>query len=69
MNKLYGFFAGAMCGALVGAAASLLFSPSSGRDLKAEALGRWEAALAEARSEMLRTQQQLQMQFESMRAG
>jgi gas vesicle protein len=69
VNKLFGFMAGIVCGAVVGAAASLIFSPGSGRDLKAEAVNRWEAALTDARAEMLRTQQQLQSQFEAMRSA
>jgi gas vesicle protein len=69
MNKVFGFLAGAMCGAVVGAAASLFFTPTSGSDLRAQAASRWEMALSEARSEMERTQRELQTQFEQMRTA
>lgn len=68
MNKVVGFLAGALSGAVVGAAASFLFTPSSGRDLRTEARMRWQNAVAEARNEMQRTEQELQTQFEHMRS-
>lgn len=69
MNKLFGFVAGAVCGALVGASASLLFTPQSGEDLRARAVARWETALAEARGEMRRTQMELNAQFDQLKAA
>jgi gas vesicle protein len=69
MNKLFGFLAGAVCGAMVGASASLLFTPQSGEDLRARAVARWETALAEARSEMRRTQMELNAQFDQLKAA
>ena len=69
MNKLFGFVAGALCGAIVGATASLLFSPQSGEDLRAQAVARWESALSEARGEMQRTQHELEAQFTRLKAA
>lgn len=69
MNKLLGFVAGTICGAVVGATASLLFTPQSGEDLRAQAVARWEEALLEARSEMVRTQHELEARFEQMKAA
>ena len=69
MNKLFGFMAGAMCGAVVGATASLLFTPESGEDLRAPAVARWEAALTEARNEMQRTQLELETQFTQLKTA
>lgn len=68
MNKLFGFLAGAMCGAVVGAAATLLFTPASGEQLRADAINRWEEALREARQAMEETQRELETQFEQMRS-
>ncbi len=69
MNKLFGFIAGAMCGAVVGATASLLFTPESGEDLRARAVARWEAALQDARNEMERTQRELETQFTQLKTA
>lgn len=68
--KFFSFVAGLMSGSLVGAAAALLLTPKSGPALQAEARARWEQTLAEAEQARLRTQQELEMQFERMkRAG
>lgn len=64
MKKATRFLSGAVCGAVIGAAASLLFTPTSGQDLRAKARARWEDAIAEAQSEMERTQQELAQQLE-----
>ena len=66
MKRLFGFFAGAVAGTVVGAAASLVFTPTSGADLRAEAAARWDAALGEARSAMERTQEDLQKQYKQI---
>lgn len=69
MNRLFGFLAGALCGAVVGATAALLLTPASGQQLRADVVGRWEEALAEARQAMEETRQQMQAQFEQMQKG
>jgi gas vesicle protein len=66
MNKLFSFLAGALCGAVVGATAALLLAPASGTELRADMVGRWEEALAEARQAMEETRHQMQTQFEQM---
>ena len=66
MKKLFGFVAGAVAGTVVGAAASLVFTPQSGADLRAEAAARWDAALSEARSAMERTQEDLQKEYKQI---
>jgi len=69
MNKFFSFLAGAFCGAIVGATAALLLTPSSGQQLREDAISRWEEALAEARQAMEETRQELQAQFEQMQKG
>ncbi len=69
MNKIFSFLAGALCGAIVGATAVLLLTPSSGQQLRDDAVARWEEALAEARLAMEETRQELQAQFEQMQKG
>lgn len=69
MNKLFNFLAGSLCGAIVGATAALLLTPSSGQQLREDAISRWEEALTEARLAMEETRQELQAQFEQMQKG
>jgi gas vesicle protein len=69
MSKIFNFLAGALCGALVGATAALLLTPASGRQLREDAVARWEEALAEARQAMEETRRELQAQFEQMQKG
>ncbi len=67
MSRFFSFTAGAMCGALLGAAAVLLLTPSSGSDLLASARGHWENALAEGRKAMEARQKELEAQFDQMK--
>jgi gas vesicle protein len=69
MNKVLSFTAGAICGAIVGAAAALLLAPESGQELRSDVAKRWEDALAEAKQAMEDTRQDLQSQFEQMQKG
>lgn len=69
MNRMMSFLAGLLTGALVGATTALLLAPSSGEDLRAEMVGRWEEALTEARQAMEETRLQMQAQFEQMKQG
>ena len=64
VNRVMSFFAGALCGALVGSVTALLLTPASGETLKAEAAERWEEAMREARSAMVARRQQLEAEFE-----
>jgi len=69
MNKMLSFTAGAICGAIVGAAVALLLTPGSGQELRSDVVKRWEKALAEAKQAMEDTRQDLQTQFEQMQKG
>lgn len=60
MNKLFSFFAGVMCGSVVGAVAILLTTPASGAELTAEAQRRW----LEAQAEFKRTEEETRLQLE-----
>ena len=65
MNKLMGFMAGAVCGALVGAVTALLFTPVSGSELVHNAEERWELTKSEARQAMEERRRELEGQFRS----
>ncbi|MCA9902054.1 MAG: YtxH domain-containing protein [Anaerolineales bacterium] len=69
MNKMFSFMAGAICGALVGGVTALLLTPSSGNDLREQAIGRWETAKQEAEAARTQTRQQLENEFEQMKSG
>lgn len=69
MNKLFSFAAGAICGALVGAAVVLLTTPASGDDLRANVNARIQLALSEARQAMEETRQAKEAEFEQMKQG
>lgn len=69
MSKILSFLAGVLCGAIVGGAAALLFTPASGEDLRVEMTNRWREALDEARQAMEETRRELQTQFEQMQKG
>ncbi|MFZ0547683.1 MAG: YtxH domain-containing protein [Candidatus Promineifilaceae bacterium] len=69
MNKFFNFLAGALCGAIVGATAALLLTPSSGQQLREDAVQRIEMAVAEARQAMEETSRELQAQLEQMQKG
>jgi gas vesicle protein len=67
MNKIFSFLAGSLCGALIGGTAALLFAPTSGDQLRADAHARWEQALQEAQEAMEETRRELEAQFEQMK--
>lgn len=69
MNKLFSFLAGMLCGALVGAFLALLLTPTSGEQLRSDAVARWEAALAEARQAMEAKRKEMEQQFEQMKSS
>jgi gas vesicle protein len=69
MNKLLSFMAGALTGALFGAAAALLLTPASGQQLRDDVVTRWEDALSEAKKAMEETRLDMQKQFEQMQKG
>lgn len=65
MSKTSNFIVGAITGALVAAAAVLLFTPSSGDDLIHEAQDRWELTKREARAAMEEKRLEMERQFEA----
>jgi gas vesicle protein len=69
MNKLFSFLAGMLCGALVGTVLALLLTPSSGEQIRTEAVNRWETAMSEARQAMERKRHELEVQFEQMKSA
>ncbi|GJM41272.1 MAG: hypothetical protein DHS20C20_15540 [Ardenticatenaceae bacterium] len=69
MNKLFSFMAGAICGALVGGVTALLLTPTSGNDLREQAVARWESAKQEAEQARSQTRQKLESEFENMKSG
>ncbi len=67
MNKFFSFFAGVMCGSVVGAVAALLMTPASGAELTAEAQRRWLEAQAEFKRTEEDTRHQLEHEYAVMR--
>lgn len=65
MNKVMGFMAGAVCGALVGAVTALLFTPASGPEIIQSAEERWELTMSEARRAMEERRRELESQYRS----
>ena len=59
--------AGALCGAVVGGVATLLLTPASGEDLRAQADQRWQDAKNEAQLAMDEKRRELEDQFELSR--
>lgn len=63
MNKVTGFMAGAICGALIGAVTALLLTPASGSDLIQSAEERWQLTKNEAHQAMEERRRELEMQY------
>ena len=59
--------AGALCGAVVGGVATLLLTPASGEDLRAQAEARWQNAKDEAQLAMDERRRELENEFEIAR--
>lgn len=64
MKKVFSFLAGALCGAVVGGVATLLFTPASGEDLRTQAEEKWQTARSEAQSAMEERRRELEQEFE-----
>ena len=63
MNKVFSFMAGAICGTLVGGVTALLLTPSSGNELREQAVARWETAKQEAEEARAQTRQRLETEL------
>ena len=69
MGKVFGFLAGAMCGAIVGAVAALLLTPQSGSSLREQAGKRFDELMAEGRKAAAARRAELMDEFEDMKRG
>jgi gas vesicle protein len=63
MKKTFSFFAGALCGALVGAVTALLLAPMSGQQLQSDARGQFDHVVADARAAAEAKRAQLEAQL------
>ena len=66
--KIASFLAGALSGAIVGAATALLLTPDSGEGLRLQARQRYESLLADARRAAADRREQLRAQLEALKA-
>ncbi len=66
MNKPMSFLAGALCGAVVGAVASLLLTPLSGRDLQVKARTEVENILLEAKDAAAARREELRARLDDL---
>ena len=69
MNKVFGFLAGAMSGAIVGAVTVLFLTPRSGDDLRHLAQQRYTEVLAEGRKAADARRAELMNEYEAMKRG
>ncbi len=69
MTKIFGFLAGAMCGAIVGAVAALLLTPESGSDLRLDAQKKFDELMVEGRKAADARRAELLKEFEAMKRG
>jgi gas vesicle protein len=68
MNKTYGFLAGAIMGALVGATLALLLAPYSGADLRQQIGDRAQYVQDEVKKASLERRLELEKQLAELRA-
>jgi gas vesicle protein len=68
VNKISGFLAGLMSGAIVGAVAALLLAPMSGSELQAQTRDQFDHLVADARQAAETKRVQLEAQLEALKA-
>lgn len=68
MNKLMGFLAGTLCGALVGGVAALLLAPMPGDELKERARHEFDDLVTDARVAAAEKRAQLERQLATLKA-
>ena len=68
MNKAVGFLVGALTGALVGATLALLFSPTSGEDLRLKLRERAQYVQDEVKRAAVERRGELEQQLSELRA-
>lgn len=69
LNKIFSFFTGMVCGAMVGAVTGLFIAPSSGAQLLESINNRIELAKSEALKAQQETEQELLRRFEEAKQG
>jgi gas vesicle protein len=67
MKRTFGFLAGALCGALVGAVTVLLLAPMSGRQLQSDARTQFDHVMADARAAAEAKRVQLEAQLAALK--
>jgi len=68
MRRAFGFLIGAMMGGIIGAAAALLFAPSSGAELRAQINDRTQVFTTDIRQAASTKRIELQDRLETLRA-
>ena len=68
MNKIMGFMAGALCGAVVGAVSALLLAPMPGRELQTRAREEWDTLLSDAQKAAADKRAELEKQLAALKA-
>ena len=68
MGKITGFLAGMLSGALVGAAAALLFAPMSGKELQSRSRERFDNLISDAKAAAESKRVQLEAQLEALKS-
>ena len=66
MRKILAFVAGAMCGAIVGAVAALMLTPSSGDEMRSETRKRLDEIMDEGRRAAAERRAELELQLRQM---
>jgi gas vesicle protein len=69
MGKILMFLGGAIAGAIIGGAASLLLTPQSGESLRGQARQRYQEALEAGRKAAEERKHQLVDEYEAMKRG
>jgi len=68
MRRAFSFFIGALMGGVIGAAAALLFAPSSGEELRAQINERTQVITSDIRQASNSKRIELQERLETLRA-
>ncbi len=69
MKRILSFIVGAMCGAVVGAAAALLFAPMSGSALREQARQRYQLLMKEGQQAAAARRAELEAQLAALKRG
>lgn len=67
MRRILAFIVGAMCGAVVGGAAALLFAPFSGIEMREQARQRYELLMEEGRQAAADRRAELEAQLAALK--